>query len=416
MRKVTRTFLKTFAAGVSVVALSLAVGLGAPSGAQADEADAKKLLKSMSDYMASQNAISFGFDATLEVITKDKQKLALASSGALILNRPGKIRATRSGGHADVEMLFDGKTLTLFGNKANLYTQISVPGTIDNLVDVLREKYKRPLPAADLITSNSFDPLMADVTDVKDLGSGVINGVECDYLAFRKKKVDIQIWIAQGAHPYPCRYVITSNDIPLSPQYSIQLRDWKTGNYVASDDFGFKNASNATKVDVKDLKGMSPLPGHFKKSAADADTKKAANMGMMKKDSVESEGTIRAAMNDKGHIALYGITFDLDKAVMNAESNTTIREIAKFLKHHTDMKIAVIGHTDATGTYKHNMKLSKDRADAVVAMLTKKLGVKKNQVFAAGVGWLAPLATSNTDEGRALNRRVELIRVKKGGQ
>jgi hypothetical protein len=257
--------MKAFASGISAVALSLAVGLGAPSGAQADEADAKKLLKSMSDYMAAQKAISFGFDATLEVITKDNQKLALASSGALTLNRPGKIRATRAGGHADVEMLFDGKTLTLFGNNANLYTQISVPGTIDNLVEVLREKYKRPLPAADLITSNAYDPLMADVTDVKDLGSGVINGVECDYLAFRKKALDIQIWIAQGKRPYPCRYVITSKTMALSPQYSIQIRDWKTGSAVAADDFGFKNSTKATKVDVKDLKGMSPLPDHFKR-------------------------------------------------------------------------------------------------------------------------------------------------------
>ena len=231
----------------------------------ADEADAKKLLKSMSDYMASQNAISFGFDATLEVITKDKQKLALASSGALTLNRPGKIRATRAGGHADVEMLFDGKTLTLFGSNANLYTQISAPGTLDNLVDVLREKYKRPLPAADLIMSNAYSQLMADVTDVKDLGSGVINGVECDYLAFRKKAVDIQIWIAQGKRPYPCRYVITSMDIPHSPQYSIQIRDWKAGDKVAADDFGFRNPPNSTKVDLKDLKGMSALPDHFKR-------------------------------------------------------------------------------------------------------------------------------------------------------
>ncbi len=69
MKKVTRTFLKTSAAGISAVALTLAVGLGAPSGAQADEADAKKLLKAMSDYMAAQKAISFEFDATLEVVT-----------------------------------------------------------------------------------------------------------------------------------------------------------------------------------------------------------------------------------------------------------------------------------------------------------------------------------------------------------
>jgi hypothetical protein len=185
MKIVTRTFVKISAAGISAVALSLAVGLAASSGALADEADAKKLLRSMSDYMAAQKAISFGFDATLEVITKDNQKLALASSGAVTLLRPGKIRASRAGGHADIEMLFDGKTLTLLGKNTNLYTQINVPGTLDNLVDVLREKYKRPLPAADLIMSNAYSQLMADVTDVKDLGSGVIDGVECDYLAFR---------------------------------------------------------------------------------------------------------------------------------------------------------------------------------------------------------------------------------------
>jgi hypothetical protein len=252
-------------ANLVVAVLSLMVCLGTPSGAQADEVDAKNLLKAMSNYMAAQKAISFGFDANLEVITKDNQKLALASSGAITLNRPDKIRARRAGGHADVEMLFDGKTLTLSGKIANLYTQIDVPGTVDNLIDELREKYKRPLPAADLLLSNAYDELMADVTDVKDLGSGVIDGVECDYLAFRKEAVDWQIWIAQGDNPYPCRYVITSKDIPHSPQYSIQIRDWKTGSAVAADDFGFKNSTDAKKVDVKDLKGMSALPDHFKK-------------------------------------------------------------------------------------------------------------------------------------------------------
>ena len=131
MLKIIRKLVKISVASISAASLALIVGLGAPAGARADEADAKRLLKAMSDYTASQKAISFGFDATLEVITNDNQKLALASSGNITLNRPNKIRATRAGGHADIEMLFDGNTLTLFGSGANLYTQISVPGTID---------------------------------------------------------------------------------------------------------------------------------------------------------------------------------------------------------------------------------------------------------------------------------------------
>ena len=259
----SRKSVKRSLRSLSVAGLSLIVMLGTSLAVQADEADAKRLLKSMSDYMAAQKALSFDYDATLEVVTKDDQKLALASSGSVSLNRPDKIHATRSGGFADVEMSFDGKTLTLLGKNLNLYAQTDVPGTVDHLVDELRDKHNRPLPAADLLLSNAYDELMRDVVDVKDLGSGVVGGVECDYLAFRAKEVDWQIWIAQGERPYPCRYTITSTFMTGGPQYTIQTRNWKTGNEVAATEFSFKNPMNAEKVDLQNLKGTDELPDHF---------------------------------------------------------------------------------------------------------------------------------------------------------
>mgnify|MGYP001828100457 CR=1 FL=1 len=268
MNKLTRKLAKVSVAGISAAVLALVLGLGTPSGARADEADAKNLVKAMSDYMAAQKAFSFEYDATLEVVTKEEQILALLSSGAVILNRPDKILVTRAGGFADVEMSFDGKTLTLLGKNLNLYTQLDVPGTLDHLVDELRDTYQRPLPAADLLLSNSYDALMLDVVDVKDLGSGVVGGVECDYLAFRKDDVDFQIWIAQGKRPYPCRYVITSKRISGGPQYTVQTRNWKTGGEVAATDFSFKNPTKAEKVELKDLKGANDLPDHFMKGDA----------------------------------------------------------------------------------------------------------------------------------------------------
>jgi hypothetical protein len=260
--------VKMFVRCMVAVALSLIVLLGTSAGVSADEADAKRILKAMSDYMGAQKSLSCEFDATLEVVTKDEQKLALASSGTVTLNRPDKIRVTRKGGFADVEMSFDGKTLTLLGKNLNLYTQLDVPGTLDHLVDELRDTYQRPLPAADLLLSNSYDALMLDVVDVKDLGSGVVGGVECDYLAFRKDDVDFQIWIAQGKRPYPCRYVITSKRISGGPQYTVQTRNWKTGGEVAATDFSFKNPTKAEKVELKDLKGANDLPDHFMKGDA----------------------------------------------------------------------------------------------------------------------------------------------------
>jgi hypothetical protein len=246
----------------------MSIGLHTPSNARADEADARKLVKAMSDYMVAQKAISFAFDATLEVVTTDHQKLTLASSGTVTLNRPDKIRATRSGGFANIEMIFDGKTLTLLGKNANLYTQIDIPGTIDHLIDELHNKYNRPLPAADLLMTSVDKELMSEVIDVKDLGSGVIGGMECDHLAFRTKDVDWQIWIAQGDRPYPARYVITSKLIADGPQYSIQVRDWKTGDEVAADDFSFKNTAKAQKIDLKDIPEMNDLPKNFKPGGA----------------------------------------------------------------------------------------------------------------------------------------------------
>lgn len=246
------------------VALSLIIVLGTPVGVRADEADAKKLLKAMSDYLAAQRTISFEYDAALEVVTKDEQILALVSSGAVTLNRPDKIRTTREGGFADVETFFDGNTLTVLGKNMNIYAQQDVSGTIDHLIDEMRSKYDRHLPAATLVLTNTYDALMRGVVDVKDLGSGVVGGVECDFLAFRKDVIDWQIWIAQGERPYPCRYSVTTKDLPGAPQYTIQIRDWKTGDEVAATDFTFKNTTGATKVDLRNLEGTGDLPAHFK--------------------------------------------------------------------------------------------------------------------------------------------------------
>ena len=223
----------------------------------------------MSDFMAAQKSLSAGFDTVFEVVTPTDQKLGLASSGTVTLVRPDKIRVKRSGGFADYEILYDGKALTLLGKNANLYTQIAAPGTLDQLIDDLQNKYSRPLPGADLLATNSYDELMQDVYDSKDLGSGVINGVECDTLAFRKNDVDWQIWIAQGERPYPCRFVVTSRVVNGGPQYSIQFRDWKFGNDVAADDFAFKNASSAKQVELKDVQDkVGDLPDNFTQGGA----------------------------------------------------------------------------------------------------------------------------------------------------
>ncbi|MCL6730529.1 DUF2092 domain-containing protein [Sphingomonas hankyongi] len=243
-----------------------------PSGAEDQSAkNAKALLKAMSDYLAAQQTISLSYDSIFEVVTKDQQKLQLATSGTVLLNRPDKIHTTRQSGFSDTEMVFDGKTVSFLGKGQNAYIQAEAPGTVDNLIDQLRDKFHRQLPGADLLGSDVYGTLMSDVTDVKDLGSGVIGGKECDHIAFRAKETDWQIWIAQGGTPYPCRYVITSKQVDQAPEFTLNIREWKAGSGVGQSDFAFTPPAGAKKLDAKDLEALketSDLPENYRMGAS----------------------------------------------------------------------------------------------------------------------------------------------------
>ena len=81
--------------------------------------------------------------------------------------------------------------------------------------------------------------MMADVVEAAVIGKGVIDGVECDHLAFRNMETDWQIWIETGAKPIPRKYVITSKGIAEAPQYTLRIKDWKT-DAIADAAFAFK--------------------------------------------------------------------------------------------------------------------------------------------------------------------------------
>ncbi len=110
-----------------------------------------------------------------------------------------------------------------------------------------------------------------------------------------------------------------------------------------------------------------------------------------------------------GHVALYGIYFDTNKTDIKPESAPALDEIAKFLKQDPKVTVYVVGHTDNVGGYESNMGLSQRRAEAVVKELTTKYGIAATRLKAAGSGPLAPVAPNGTEDGRAKNRRVELV-------
>jgi OmpA-OmpF porin, OOP family len=115
-------------------------------------------------------------------------------------------------------------------------------------------------------------------------------------------------------------------------------------------------------------------------------------------------------INSTGHVAVYGIYFDTGKADLNPTSADAISQIAILLKNDPALKLYIVGHTDNEGSLDFNMKLSKDRADAVINSLVTVHGISVERLKAFGVASLAPVATNDTEEGRAKNRRVELVK------
>jgi hypothetical protein len=248
-----------FGVGWAAAMLVFASLWPAPSLAAGLDEGSTKILKAMSSYLASQKSVSLSFDSDIEVITDTLQKLQFTSSGQVHLSRPNMLRATRAGGYADVELNFDGKTLTVHGKHINTFAQGDVPGSADALIFRLRDEFSVAMPGADLLLSDVFAELTIDVIEGKHVGQGVIDGVECEHLAFRNEDTDWQIWVETGSRPIPRKYVITSKGVAAAPQYTVRIKDWKT-DPVAADTFAFKPAAGAKKVELSALGEIDEIP------------------------------------------------------------------------------------------------------------------------------------------------------------
>ncbi len=127
------------------------------------------------------------------------------------------------------------------------------------------------------------------------------------------------------------------------------------------------------------------------------------------KVSVYSADTIAQKLNSQGRIALYAIEFDHDSDVIKASSDEQIAEIAAFLTTNANINVLVVGHSDMTGGLDYNQSLSERRAKAVVERLSSDSGIARDRLAGIGVGPASPVASNRSEDGRARNRRVEIV-------
>jgi hypothetical protein len=156
---------------------------------------------------------------------------------------------SRQGGIANVEVVFDGKSLTLHSKTRNVYLQRESPGTIDDALRTLSSEIGIDVSAGDFFYADPYSGLLTGVVSGAYLGWGYVNGVQCHHLAFRADRVDWQLWVQTGDTPLPMKYVITSKWLTGAPQYTARFHNWNTKPKIDASQFEFKAPKGAQKLD-----------------------------------------------------------------------------------------------------------------------------------------------------------------------
>ena len=249
---------------VSVVALATMILTGWPQLGHAQPAgidpQAEKLLRRMSDYLASRQQFTAKAESTLEVVLTSGQKLQYDSPATLSVSRPNRLHAHRKGDIANQEFFYDGKTLTLYNPRENLYATTAAPPTVDETLDFAREKLDIIAPAAELFYKNAAERMLKESTSGFVVGPSVVASVKCTHLAFRGSEVDWQIWIEDGDKPLPRKFILTSKKVAGEPQFTVIIRNWDVAPKLTNQEFSFTPPKGAKKIEFLRLSAETAKP------------------------------------------------------------------------------------------------------------------------------------------------------------
>jgi len=221
--------------------------------------EADKILRSMSDFIGNLSAFSAKADIDTEIIDLEGQKLQFSSSAEIVLKRPNNLYFSRKGAIAYIDLIFDGRLMTLYGRYLNVYFQKDSPATADAVIDYLHNVIGVDAPGADLMLTNVYSVLSEEVVSSAHMGTAYVNGVECHYLTFREPHVDWQLWVKAEGDPLPMKYVITTKWMTGAPQYTVRFRDWDTAPKIEAGQFDFKVPQGAKKLDTINFDNVGRL-------------------------------------------------------------------------------------------------------------------------------------------------------------
>jgi hypothetical protein len=223
------------------------------------EEKAMTVLKRMTEFLSQAQRFSVTLDMGFDAVQDSGQKIEFGETRKVVLRRPDHLRIdeTKRDG-AKSGLVFDGKDLSVFHVKENVYATVDKPGTVDEAITYFITDLDMRLPLAQLLSSNLAQSLPQQVRAAAYVDGSSIAGVPCDHLALRGDQTDMQVWVAQGTQPLPQRVVITYTREDGRPQFWAQFSEWSLSPETPDSLFTFTPATGAAKIMFSPRQMMQP--------------------------------------------------------------------------------------------------------------------------------------------------------------
>ena len=207
------------------------------------------ILKRSSDFLNAQKSLSFNAVQGFDAVQPWGQKLEFGGSRRVFLRRPDRLRVEVQDRDGEVETLhFDGQHLAVDIPAENAFVRVERPGSFDQLLDYMIDELGTPAPLADFIQSDFYAEAAPLIRSGIVIGDSTVGTVHCEHIAFRGKKVDLQLWIEKGERPLPFRVVITYKNEPGSPQFWAMFLKWELEPELSEDLFTYTPPEGAERL------------------------------------------------------------------------------------------------------------------------------------------------------------------------
>jgi hypothetical protein len=214
--------------------------------------EALAALEKMGGFLRTLQAFTIRADTTIDEILDTGQKLQFGGVVSLHVRLPDRVRADVSSDRKQRQLFYDGKTVTLYGQRVKYYASFPAPPAIRDMLEVAEQRYGIEFPLADLFFWGTDKAHPEAITAAIAVGPSRVGGAECDHYAFRQADVDWQIWIEKGGTPLPRKLVITTTEEEGQPQY-VAVFDWHLAPPLPDDLFTFVPPADAHRIVIREV-------------------------------------------------------------------------------------------------------------------------------------------------------------------